>query len=182
MPTVVVTVTSSNNIATSESSDDWFTAANNYPYIPPVNNGETFSITLTASLEFEEEESEVGWDIDAISITGDNTIFEYSTSQPNQVTIEPTGASAFNDYFEFVMPDRSLEILTVDDAREQGFATLKQWSPPSTNVINKSHTITVEYSENLTTYTEDVTKTGNIYFKYPPFTQLVIDLVSEGSF
>lgn len=181
MPTVVVNVTSSSNIATVEAGDDYFTAANTYPYVPPVYAGDDYSITLTASLEFEEGESTSGWSVDAISIAGDETVFDYTETQPNQTTIEPVGGSPFDDYFEFVMPDGSAQILTIEDARAQGFATLKQWSPPSLSVINKSHTITVDYSEGLTTYSDNVTKTGNLYFKYPPYTQLVIDLVSEGS-
>ena len=182
MPIVAVNVTSSTNIATSEGSDEYFTAANNYPYVPPVLIGDNFSITLTATLEFEEGESALGWGIDSISIAGDSTVFDYTTTQPDTATIEHSGGTPFNDYFEFVMPDGSFETLSVEDARAQGFATLKQWSPPSQSIINKTHTVTVNYSQNETQYSEDVVKTGNVYFKYPPYTQLVIDLVSEGQF
>lgn len=177
MPEVVVVVISSQNIASDQSGDEWFTAANNYPYVPPVYLGDNFAVTLDATLQFEEGESETGWSITNVSITGNTEIFTYTGT-----VIEGAGGSPFNDYFEFVMPDFSTSVLTVSDARTQGFASLKQWSPPNQSLANDIHTITVDYENNGTPYQHVETKTGNLYFKYEPYTQLVIDLVDEGQF
>ena len=182
MVEVVANVTSYSNIASGEGNDVFFTAANSDPYVPPVYVGDNFNITVGASLVLAEGESEGDYTIQSVSISGDTNVFTY-TSGTTSATIEAGPSTPFNDFFEFLNLDKQLEVLEVDEARAQGFLALVQWSPPSQQSINKSHTVQVTYSNANGTITDtgSVILTGNVYFEYPQYTQLVKDLVDEGS-
>jgi len=87
-------------------------------------------------------------------------------------------------FIDFVNGQYTTYEKEVDEARADGFSALTRWDPPPQSVLNFTHTfdVTVRNNTTMANTVLQVVETSNIYFEYPPYTQLVVDLVSEGAF
>ena len=183
MPTVMLNVSATGTA--SVSTDDYQNYegdASTNPYLPPVYVGDTYSITVSPYLIFDENESSGDWQITDLSVSS-SPYFVY-TDSGTSVTIQSGGDSPFTDYFTFLMPGNLLEVLSPQDARDGNYETLISWTPPSDSDVAVIHTFTVSYQNTYTStnYSSDINRTQNLYFRYTPYINLVKQLVDEGSF
>lgn len=181
MAFATLVVTSVNDADVGGDPYDAYSGEDN-PYLPPVFMGDNFVITVGAELTLEEGDEIYQWSIS--SVTSSSLPYYEYTNTGTSVELRTGSTSPFSDYFEFLMPDNTLQQISIESAREQGFLALIQWSPPSSPVTTVSHTFTVNYTNTTTqqTFSESINKSHNLYFQYQPYTQLIKDLAAEGAF
>lgn len=180
MPTVSLVVSAVNDADVGGDPYDTYVGDDN-PYLPPVFMGDNFVITVSANIELDEEDTD-SWSIDSISVAT-LPYFSY-TDNTTSVEIRTGSTSPFSDYFEWLMPGNVLQQLSIDDARDQGFLALIQWSPPASPSVTVSHTFTVNYTNNTLnqSYSTSINKSQGVHFQYQPYTQLIKDLANEGAY
>ena len=178
------------NVANEVQSDAYYATNDiNDGYIAPVYAYDSFLITVTATTDNPSPEIEQ-WEITSVSITSDEEQYlTYAVIDDSSVSIAGKENSPFLSQFQFMTdidPETSegvYEILTPTEARERGFKTLIEWTPPPTDTYPITHTLTVEATEQLTSVTETVVipLSQTMYFNYEPFTDLIKALVDEGT-
>ena len=74
---------------------------------------------------------------------------------PNTLRLSGNALNVFTDaYYQFIMPDKTLKILKADTTEK--YLSLIKWEPPSTKILNATHSIT--YSVTST----DISELGGI--------------------
>lgn len=179
MPVINTSITFT-DIAIAEGADQYFVANTG---LPPVYQGQEWRIDVDFIAEAEEGE------VDTFSVVGvfysGNSAFVDSTTT-DSVTLTP-GNDPFDSTFtfiDFVNGHYTTYEKEVNEARTDGFSALTRWDPPPQPVLNFTHTFVVTVQNNTTRANTNIqiVETSNIYFEFPPYTQLVVDLVSKGSF
>ena len=190
------------NVATQEGQDPYYATDDeggqtNTTYLPPVYMYQSYSVQAIFSvIPADETESET-YTVTSVSVTNSEQpleVYQYSLGT-NSITIVTGSDSPFNgEYFEFMKwpldaegnidyanPDYTID-WTPTEAIENEYDSIVQYNPPDTNMEPTTHTITVNAVGSLGgSFTDTITLNQNIYFDWPPITQFVTNLVSQGS-
>lgn len=174
------------NIASREGQDPYFQPdeGGSLSYLPPVYVFTDYSVAVNAAV-IDDREVPKTFVVNSVSVSNDFsqlTLFEYTTTTNSFSFI--TGAdSPFNDYFEFMYYNESGEYDYRDDwapqeAIDNGFLNLTTWHHPTDTQYTVTHTISVTATttDGTETFSGSTTLRQTLYFRYPPFTQYVINL------
>ena len=174
------------NIATGEGQDPYFQQEEGtFNYLPPVYVFGDYSISFSADVIDNDDVSPKTFVVDSISVSNDfteSTLFNYTTTT-NSVSFVTGPDSPFNDYFEFMYFNEGGEYDYRDDwtpqeAIDAGFLNITTWHHPTSSEYTVTHTISVTATstDQTETFNGSTTLSQTLYFRYPPFTQYVIDL------
>lgn len=192
MPSVELTLGTVSDIASAEGNDAYFQQAGDLIRLPPVYVFDTYSVTVNAGLVL--DEGELPHTISGVTVTSSiSDLFAYSTSA-SSFTLTTGSNTPFSDEWEFLVPKEptesdpdDYEYVRVDIPNdlvvnnEKTWINMIQWVPPSESTIDVTHTVTVNGYETAipaNTFTETLTLSQGMYFKYPPYTNLVKDIAS----
>ena len=183
---IVLSLGSATGIANAEGNDPYFQleAGDSLAMFPPVYNLDDYSITIGVAVIDDDDVNPESFTVNSISVTNnypDDDIMVYTTTTSSFTSVTGTD-SPFDDYFTFMYYNDEGEFAYRDDwspsdAIANGFKALVKWQHPSVTNVPVTHTISVTATGNRgTAFSESVALTGNLYFKYPPYTEYVVNL------
>lgn len=181
-------------IAQAEGQDPYFQmvdGGSGASMFPPVYNLDQYSVTVDVSVIDDDELSLEIFTVTSISVTNNYTgtedVMQYNIGT-NSFTVTTGVDSPFDDYFTFMYYGENGEEAYRDDwamsdAIENGFLSIVKWQHPSETNVPVTHTIAVEATGSMgTAFSGSASITGNVYFKYPPYTaqvQTLAELTTE---
>lgn len=184
---VILSLGAISNVASGEGQDPYFQqeGGDSISYLPPVYVFDNYSVTFNVSVIDNDDASPKTFVVNSVSVSNNfpnSSLFDYATST-SSVTITTGDESPFDDYFQFMYYGNNGEYAYRDDwtpqeAIDNGFFGITKWQHPSFSEYLITHTVTVEAvsTDGTETINTSVPVYQTLYFKYPPFTQYVINL------
>lgn len=183
---IALTLGANIGVAQAEGNDPYFQLEGgvSLTMLPPVYNLDDYSITVNVAVIDDDDVNPESFTVNSVAVTNnypDDDIMVYTTTS-NSYTFVTGTDSPFDDYFTFMYYGEDGEFAYRDDwspsdAIANGFKAIVKWQHPSVILVPVTHSISVTATGSRgTAFSGTESISGNLYFKYPPYTEFVVNL------